>query len=149
MDAHYKSYYYYYYLCTIDFPYNHTRSLGLAKLPLYNRNKAKKQKVEMRFRTSECTLSMGDFWDAWWQQTYQVNFHRLRSSERAHMTENYGFYLVSLLPPSVPKSPIISGTSLQTCSFNESQLYVLRHHVDNQVHNGCAGVLYCSLSVII
>ena len=37
-----------------------------------------------------------------WQQTYQVNFHCLRSSERAHMTENNGFYLVSLLPPGVP-----------------------------------------------
>ena len=37
------------------------------------------------------------------QQTYQVNFHC--SSEHAHIIENYGFYLVSLLPPSIPKVP--------------------------------------------
>ena len=46
---------------------------------------------------------IGRLWDGKWQQTYQVNFHCLRSSERAHMTENNGLYLVSLLPPSVPK----------------------------------------------
>ena len=45
----------------------------------------------------------GRLWNARWQQTYQVKFHCLRSSERAHITENNGFYLVSLLPPSVPK----------------------------------------------
>ena len=45
----------------------------------------------------------GRLWDARWQQTYQVSVHCLRSSEHAHMTENNGFYLVSLLPPSVPK----------------------------------------------
>ena len=44
----------------------------------------------------------GGLWNARWQQTYQVNFH-LRSSYHAHITENNGFYLVSLLPPSVPK----------------------------------------------
>ena len=42
-------------------------------------------------------------WDARWQQSYQVNFHCLRSSEYAHITWNNGFYLVSLLPPNVPK----------------------------------------------
>ena len=41
--------------------------------------------------------------NARWQQTYQVNFHCLHSSEPAHITENNGIYLVSLLPPSVPK----------------------------------------------
>ena len=30
----------------------------------------------------------GRLWDARWQQTYKVNFHCLRSSERAHITEN-------------------------------------------------------------
>ena len=38
-----------------------------------------------------------------WQQTYRVSFHCLRSSEHAHITENNGFYLVKLLPPSVLK----------------------------------------------
>ena len=33
------------------------------------------------------------------------NGHCLRSSEHAHITRNKGFYLVSLLPPSVPKVP--------------------------------------------
>ena len=47
----------------------------------------------------------GRLWNARWQQTYQVNFHCLRSSEPVHITENNGFYLVSLLPPSVPKVP--------------------------------------------
>ena len=46
----------------------------------------------------------GKLWDARWQQTYQVNFHCLRSSEHVDNTENNGFYLVSLLPPSVPKA---------------------------------------------
>ena len=39
-------------------------------------------------------------WNARWQQTYQVNFH---FTHMTHMTENNGFYLVSLLPPRVPK----------------------------------------------
>ena len=32
--------------------------------------------------------------NARWQQTYQVNFHCLRISENAHITENNGFYLL-------------------------------------------------------
>ena len=43
--------------------------------------------------------------NARWQQTNQVNVHCLVSSEHAHITKNNGFYLVSLLPPSVPKVP--------------------------------------------
>ena len=49
---------------------------------------------------------MEDFWDAWWQQTYQVasivfdKVHMLRTAKTMVI------YLVSLLPPSVPKSPI-------------------------------------------
>ena len=45
----------------------------------------------------------GRLWDPRWQQTFQVNFHCLCSSEHAHITENNGFYPVSLLPPSVLK----------------------------------------------
>ena len=42
-------------------------------------------------------------WNARWQQTYQVNVYCYccQSSEPAHITENNGFYLVSLLPPNV------------------------------------------------
>ena len=47
--------------------------------------------------------SNGRLWDARWQQTYQVNFHCLRSSERVHIIENNGIYLVGLLAPSVLK----------------------------------------------
>ena len=39
----------------------------------------------------------GRLLNARWQQTYNVNFHCLRSSEYAHITENNVFYLVSLL----------------------------------------------------
>ena len=47
----------------------------------------------------------GRLWNARWQQTYQINIHCLRSSEYAHITENNGFYLVSLLPQSILKVP--------------------------------------------
>ena len=47
--------------------------------------------------------SNGGLWNTRWQQTYQVNFHCSRSSEHVHITKNNGYYLVSLLPPSVPK----------------------------------------------
>ena len=39
--------------------------------------------------------------------TYQVIVHCLRNSEHSHITENNVFYLVSLLPPSAQKSPIM------------------------------------------
>ena len=43
--------------------------------------------------------------NARWQQTNQVIVHCLGSSEHAHITENNGVYLASLLPPSVLKVP--------------------------------------------
>ena len=60
---------------------------------------------------------MGDFWDAWWQQTYQVKSYRVmynsmvKSIVLGHVrmlrtTYTMEIYLVSLLPPSAPKSPI-------------------------------------------
>ena len=55
--------------------------------------------------TVNATASNRRLWGARWQQTYQVNFHWWRSSEHAHITENNGFYLLSLLPPSAPKVP--------------------------------------------
>ena len=59
-----------------------------------------KQMKIMSFLRGDC---LGRLWDARWQKTYQVYFHFLRSSEPAQMSENNGFYLLSLLPPSVPK----------------------------------------------
>ena len=46
------------------------------------------------------------FLNARWQQTYQGNVHFLRSSEHAHITENNGFYPVSLRHQASWKSPI-------------------------------------------
>ena len=56
-----------------------------------------------RLYTSRRQQRQWEIWNARWQQTYQVNFHCLRSSEHAHITENNGFYLVSLLPLSITK----------------------------------------------
>ena len=39
------------------------------------------------------------------EQTCQINFHCLRSSEYSHITDSSQFYLLCLLPPSVPKVP--------------------------------------------
>ena len=67
---------------------------------------------------STLIINNGGLWDARWQQSYKVNFHCLRSSERAHMTENNEFYLVSLLPPSVQKvSHLIISVSLLRAKF--------------------------------
>ena len=54
---------------------------------------------------SVCSAVQWETLESWWQQTYQVNCNCLRSSEHACITENNEFYLVSLLPPSVPKVP--------------------------------------------
>ena len=51
--------------------------------------------------------AMGDFWDAWWQQTYQVKSGVLGNVRMLRTTSTMEIYLVSLLPPSVPKSPIV------------------------------------------
>ena len=48
---------------------------------------------------------MGDYWDAWWQQTYQVKSIVLGKCAQNYV--NKGIDLVRLLPPSVPKSPIV------------------------------------------
>ena len=50
---------------------------------------------------------MGDFQDAWWQQTYQVNSIVLGKVRMLRTTQTMDIYLVSLLPPSVQKSPIV------------------------------------------
>ena len=49
---------------------------------------------------------MGDFWNAWWQQTYQVESIVLGNERMLRTTPTMEVYLVSLLPPSVQKSPI-------------------------------------------
>ena len=54
------------------------------------------------------SYTMGDFWDAWWQQTYQVKFIVLACSELRKPIQNY---LVGLLTPSLPKSPIKTNGS--------------------------------------
>ena len=53
-------------------------------------------------------FSMGGFWDALWQQTYQVKSLVLGNVSMLRTTQTMEIYLVSLLPPSVPKSPIVS-----------------------------------------
>ena len=71
---------------------------------------------------------MGDFWDARWQQTNQVNFNCLCSSEHAHFTKNNGIYLVSLQHQASQKSPFdllyISDGHL-LFEFMTSQCYYL------------------------
>ena len=62
-------------------------------------------KDQVRNATGKSPWTNGRLWNARWQQTYQVNCHCLCSSEHARITENNVFYLVSLLPPSVPKVP--------------------------------------------
>ena len=49
---------------------------------------------------------MGYFWDAWWQQTYQVKSIVLDHVRTLRTTLTMEIYLVSLLPPSIPKSHI-------------------------------------------
>ena len=56
------------------------------------------------------------------RQTYQLTFHCLQCSECARITKNNGFYLVSLLPPSVPK---VLHRLLFTCSFSNTFLFSL------------------------
>ena len=48
---------------------------------------------------------MGDFWDAWWQQTYRVKSIVFGNVRMHRTTLTLEDYLVSLLPPSVPKAP--------------------------------------------
>ena len=43
---------------------------------------------------------MRDFWDAWWQQTYQVKSIVLGNVRMLKTTPTMEVYLVSLLPPS-------------------------------------------------
>ena len=50
-------------------------------------------------------FSLGDFQDAWWQQTYQVSIV-LGNVRMLRNTQTIEIYLVSLLPPSAQKSPI-------------------------------------------
>ena len=49
---------------------------------------------------------MGDFQDAWWQQTSQVKSIVLGNVRMLRTTVTMEIYLVSLLPPSASKSPI-------------------------------------------
>ena len=49
---------------------------------------------------------MGDFWDALWQQTYQVNPSFSFMCARSELRKQWKFTWYGLLPPSVPKSPI-------------------------------------------
>ena len=51
--------------------------------------------------------TMGDFRDAWWQQTYQVKFIVIGHVCKLRTTLTMTIYLVSLLPPSILKSPIL------------------------------------------
>ena len=51
-------------------------------------------------------FSMGGVWDAWWQQTYQVKCIILGHVRTLRTMLTMTIYLVNLLPPSVPKSPI-------------------------------------------
>ena len=76
----------------------------------------------------------GRIWNARWQQTYQVNFHCLRSSEHAHITENSGFYLVSLLPPSIPK---VSHSKLLFFYFPWQPGELYEHFVQHETFKGC------------
>ena len=51
-------------------------------------------------------IAMGNFWDAWWQQTYQVKSTVLGNVRMLRTTSLMEIYLVSLLPPSASKSPV-------------------------------------------
>ena len=50
---------------------------------------------------------MGDFQDAWWQQTYQEKSIVLSNVRKLRTTYTMEIYLVSLLPPSASKCPIV------------------------------------------
>ncbi len=66
--------------------------------------------IIVRFSKLACTKHVqshscnGRLWNPRWQQTYQVNVHCLRKYEHANISREQGIYLVSLLPPGVPKS---------------------------------------------
>ena len=87
------------------------------------------EKQETLYKSSCIRQTQAPFFiidtNARWQQTYQVNFHCCLSSE--HITKNNGFYLVSLLPLSVPKVFIILFISpeddqsmlIETSSWNQ------------------------------
>ena len=51
-------------------------------------------------------FQMGDFWDAWWQQTYQVKSIVLGHVRTLRTTKTMETYPVSLLPPSVLYLPL-------------------------------------------
>ena len=61
--------------------------------------------IKTPFQIQGFSSRIGDFLNARWQQTYQVNVLCLHSSEHVRITKNNGFYLLSLLPPSVPEVP--------------------------------------------
>ena len=69
---------------------------------------------------------MGDFWDAWWQQTYQVKSIVLGYVRTLRTTSAMEVYLVSLLPPSVPKFPIAFVASVKyiIITFKNKELEV-------------------------
>ena len=60
--------------------------------------------------TIATTTSIGDFLGAWWQQTYQVKSIVLQNVRMLRTTQTMEIYLVSLLPPSVPKSPFTKSS---------------------------------------
>ena len=60
-------------------------------------------------QATETMASMGDFRDAWCQQTYQVKSIVLGNVRMLRTTYTMAIHLVSLLQPSVPKSPIDPG----------------------------------------
>ena len=87
-------------------------------------------------------------WNARWQQIYQVNVHCCCSSEHAHITKNNGFYLVSLLPPSVPNAPYWHHPSWQkrVRESRQNYFYVSRF-LDYQRHYGGTKRPETSLSI--
>ena len=54
-------------------------------------------------------ISIGDFWDAWWQQTYQVNSIVLGNLRKLRATLTMEIYLVGLLPPLFQSLPLMSS----------------------------------------
>ena len=70
---------------------------------------------------SATTTTIADFLEILWQQDYQVNVIVLGNLRVFRNTKTVDTYLVSLLPPSVPKSPIdgLHMTSLTTI-FDET-----------------------------
>ena len=66
---------------------------------------------------------MGDFRDAWWQQTYQVKSIVIGNVRTLRPTLTMEIYLVSLLPSSVSKSPIGLYTSFSSWSSGSSNKF--------------------------